>query len=66
MASRDEYCIDVNPEGWEDAKAEALASVGNDLDQWRIVEVLISEDALNAAFAVPVLTGGLVTEAGER
>ena len=57
MVAWDEYCLDANPEGFEEECENAKKSWGNDLGQWRIVEIEISQEKLEEHFAEPTLEG---------
>ena len=46
----DEYSIDENPDGAREAFTEALARVGDDVDQFRYVELDVDGRALSEAF----------------
>lgn len=52
----DEYTIDGYPEGFDEACDKALASIGSDLVQWRIIDIEVPYNAVEAAFQ-PVKIG---------
>jgi hypothetical protein len=56
MIAWDEYCLDSNWDGWEEDKARAIREWGDDLVESREMVVTISDDAIDALFAVPVVT----------
>lgn len=57
----DEYSVDGNWEGWDEAVKKGIASIGTDLDQYRIIELNVSYEAVQNAFTPHVLPAGVVT-----
>lgn len=47
----DEYSLDANWEGWEEACEKALAAVGSDVDHVRYIDLHVPTRQVNAAFA---------------
>lgn len=50
MAAWDEYTIDENPEGWTEACEKAIASWGDDLLSWRIIDIQLPVNILKQQF----------------
>ncbi len=46
----DEWSIDENPDGWQEACKRALDAVGSDLSSHRYIDLRVSGDALDSAF----------------
>lgn len=46
----DEWSIDENPEGWQEACKRALDAVGSDLSAHRYIDIRVSGDALASTF----------------
>jgi hypothetical protein len=46
----DEYGIDNNPEGWQEACEKALASVGDDLRAHRFIRLTVDYEKIEQAF----------------
>lgn len=63
----DIYGVEENPSGYEETKAEAIASLGSELLRWVTVEVDVPDDTIrNALMAeLPTIKAGdpVVTEA---
>lgn len=59
MVSWDEYCIDSNPGGFEEACEEAKKSWGDELLQWRVIDIEVAEDEVQDRFTNPTLKGTL-------
>ena len=60
LASWDEFSIDANHGGWDEAREEALAAMGTDLSEWRIIVVAMDRAVVNAAFLPMVVPVGQV------
>lgn len=63
MVAWDEYCIDGYSEGFEEACKEAKKSWGDDLLQWRMVELKTNGGDIDKLFDTPTLPAGV--ESGE-
>lgn len=67
----DEFSIEENYDGWATAYEEAVASIGSDLDQARVIALDVSQAGILAAFSAADVTAevsGVVdapTEAGQ-
>jgi hypothetical protein len=59
MVAWDEYCIDENPEGFEEDCEKAKKSWGNDLAAYRMVDININEKELRERFKNGQLEGEL-------
>lgn len=57
MVAWDEYCIDNYPEGFEEECEKAKKSWGDDLLQWRLVDLKTSSTDLVELFTTPTLEG---------
>lgn len=57
MTAWDEYCIDNNPEGFEEDCERAKKSWGDELLQWRLVDLATSSTDLEKLFTTPTLEG---------
>lgn len=57
MVAWDEYCVDAYQEGFEEECEKAKESWGDDLAQWRIVEIEIDEKAIHERFADGKMVG---------
>lgn len=57
MAAWDEYCIDSNPEGFEEECENAKKLWGDDLLDHRLVDIKVSERELRALFETPEIKG---------
>src|ERR1035437_5005065 len=53
MQAWDEYSVDSNFDGWEDACATSIASWGDDLDAHRYIDLNVDLIAIEAAFDSP-------------
>lgn len=52
----DEYSIDQNPEGFEEACDEAIKAVGTDVEAIRYIDMFVAHQDIDKAFAPPVVT----------
>lgn len=57
MLAWDEYSMDENPEGFSQECKDARKSWGEDLEQWRTIEIEIDEERLRAHFETPTWNG---------
>lgn len=57
MVAWDEYCADANYEGFEEECERAKKSWGDELHQWRIMEIKVPEAQIVGAFEVPQAEG---------
>ena len=62
MVAWDEYCIDSYPEGFEEACETAKKSWGDDLLQWRILDLKTSEASITKLFDAPTLPAKVEAE----
>lgn len=61
----DELCFDENPTGFEDSKAAAIASWGDDLLRWVTVEIDVEAAEIHdALMPTSVQTQGRITHIG--
>lgn len=63
----DDYSIDENFEGWHESCKQAMAAMGDDLDQYRYITFRVDEDFLHDAFFVSttaVVSARLSSETG--
>ena len=56
MVAWDEYSIDANPEGFEEDCKKAKESWGDDLLQWRMVELKTNGGDIDKLFETPVVS----------
>lgn len=63
MTAWDEFSIEGNPEGWDDARAQAIESWGDELEAHRVVIVTIDHDQVAAAFEEPKIAGSVRMDA---
>ena len=61
MVAWDEYCVDSNPEGFEEDCEKAKESWGDDLVAHRMIEVKIDEEQLRAQFTTGEMKGEIAT-----
>ena len=61
MAAWDEYCIEENPEGWDDECEKAKRSWGDDLLAYRLVDLIVPDEKLLALFEVPSIEAEIET-----
>lgn len=64
MEAWDEYTLDDNWEGWEEAKAAAIASWGDDLVAAREIVINIADDAIDSVFLTPTIEAEIIQEDG--
>lgn len=57
MVAWDEFCIDAYPEGFTHECDEVRASWADDLAAWRMVDIQVKLDQVEAAFLRPVIEG---------
>lgn len=61
MVAWDEYCVDGNPEGFEEALAEARKSWGSDLVDDRPLAIEIPDEAVERLFEHKVVKAKMVS-----
>lgn len=57
VAAWDEFSIDENPQGWQDACTKALDSIGDDLAEHRYIQIRAN---VSSVWAVPTVEGEIV------
>lgn len=57
MVAWDEYCLAENPEGFDEDVEKAKESWGNDLHEWRVLDIEIDEKDLRKRFGTSKLQG---------
>ncbi len=62
MVAWDEYCIDSNPEGFEEDCEKAKKSWGDELLQWRLLDLSTNEENIKKLFDSPTLPAKVVAE----
>lgn len=62
MVAWDEYCVDANVEGFDEACDAAKRSWRDDLLESRVVEIEVDEDAIRARFEPVRMTGRVVED----
>lgn len=55
LVAWDEYDVDANREGWEEAKTTVLAGIGNEVGQWREILFSIPNQDIRRAFEPPMI-----------
>lgn len=55
LVAQDEYGMDENPEWFNEQAERELGSVGDDLAAARVIMLEVNEEAIERAFAVPVV-----------
>lgn len=60
IAAWDEWSIDENPSGWQDACKEALESLGSDLAAHRYIDIKLDDETLDRAFWPVEINGEVV------
>jgi hypothetical protein len=66
MLAWDEYCLDDNEAGYQEAKAAAIKSWGSDFVQGQEIVISIPDDALNRAFEFPRIVAAVYERGSER
>lgn len=57
-----EFDIEGYPEGWEKAKADALKAYGDDLLDWREIDIPIDYDEVRACFMPARISAASITQ----
>ena len=57
MVAWDEYCVDGNGDGFEEACKEEKKSWGSDLGETRMIEIEVDESAIQERFKASTLKG---------
>jgi hypothetical protein len=60
MVAWDEYCVDSNPEGFDEEVEKAIASWGSDLLATRPITLTIPESLVKNAFVADEIPAGVV------
>lgn len=60
MEAWDEHGVDGFPEGFEKSCAFTRASWGEDLAEWRMVDIHISDEAIRQAFKAAATAGSVL------
>jgi hypothetical protein len=55
----DEWSIDENPQGWQEACKEALDAIGSDLSAHRYIDISLNGEALAGAFEPSTISATL-------
>ena len=55
LVAWDEYSVDENLQGWNDATRKAIESVEGDLSEYRFIKLRVHEGAVSKAFEIPVV-----------
>jgi hypothetical protein len=66
MVAWDEYCVEENEEGFAEEIARAKRSWGDDLAQWRMIEVEIPDALIDQAFDPVQAQGTVVRKATDH
>lgn len=60
MVAWDEFCIDLNPKGFETACESAVSAMGTDLIDTRIVNIQINMEDIRELFATANIQGKIL------